>query len=111
MGASTVIPDGVSIDAWVDAAVEKYLPFSCSVPRSQQAEISIDGQSGRISEESPTWCPNKVVASVVVDGRLYLFMIIHNPGKDGRALFDTFAATIDLRPEDAAVTSSPTPSS
>jgi hypothetical protein len=95
MGASKAIPDGVSIDAWVDAAVVKYLPFSCSVPRSQQAEISIDGQSGR-------WCPDKVLATVVFDGRLYFFMVIHNPDVDGRAIFDTFAATIDLRPEEAA---------
>ena len=102
MGASIAIPDGVSIDAWVDAAVVKYLPFSCSLPRSQQAEISIDGQSGRISEGLPTWCPDKVLATVVFDGRLYFFMAIHNPDVDGRAIFDTFAATIDLRPEEAA---------
>ena len=69
----------------------------CYVPRNEQAGITIDGHSGRISDE----CPDKVVATVVVDGRLYLFAMLHNRS-DARALFDAFAATIDLRPEDAA---------
>ena len=67
------------------------------MPRNEQAGITIDGHSGRISDE----CPDKVVATVVVDGRLYLFAMLHNRA-DARALFDAFAATIDLRPEDAA---------
>ncbi len=66
--ASTEIPDGVPIDEWVDASVLKYLP-GCYVPRSQQPEITIDGQSGRIWED----CPNTVVATVVAGRRLYLF--------------------------------------
>jgi hypothetical protein len=98
-GASTVIPDGVSIDAWVD----EYVSPGCA-PRSQQAEITIDGQSGRISE-----CPNEIDATVVAGGRLYLFTLLHDR-TDARAFFDAFVATIDLRPEDAAVPSS-TPSS
>ena len=68
----------------------------CYVPRSQQAEIIIDGQPGRISDE----CPDKVVATVVAGGRLYLFAMLHDR-TDARAFFDAFAATIDLRPEDA----------
>jgi hypothetical protein len=96
LGASTEIPDGVSIDDWIDAAVVTYLPGGCSVARSQQAVISIDGQSGRISED----CPDKVAATVVAGGRLYLFILAHNTRGDARALFDEFAATIDLRPED-----------
>jgi hypothetical protein len=95
-GASTVIPDGVSIDAWVDEYVS---PGGCGVPRSQQAEITIDGQSGRISE-----CPNEIDATVVAGGRLYLFTLLHGRS-DARAFFDAFVATIDLRPEDAAVPS------
>jgi hypothetical protein len=93
-GASTVIPDGVSIDAWVDEHVS---PGGCGVPRSQQAEITIDGESGRISE-----CPNEIDATVVAGGRLYLFTLLHSRS-DARAVFDAFAATIDLRPEDAGV--------
>jgi hypothetical protein len=75
------------------------------VPRSQQAEITIDGRPGRISDA----CPDKVVATVAVDRRLYLFAMLHNR-TDARAFFDAFAATIDLRPEDAAVPSPAPPS-
>jgi len=99
--ASTEIPDGVSIDEWVDEYVS---PGGCGVPRSQQAEITIDGQSGRISE-----CPNEIDATVVAGGRLYLFILLHDRS-DGRAFFDAWIATIDLTPETAAVPSS-TPSS
>jgi hypothetical protein len=49
------------------------------------------------------------VATVVVEGRLYVFMLGH-VRSDARAFFDAFAATIDLRPEDVAVPST-TPSS
>ena len=93
-GASMEIADEASIEDWID----KYLSAGgCYVPRSLQAEIIIDGQSGRISDE----CPDKVVATVVADGRLYLFALWPDRA-DARALFDAFAATIDLRPEDAA---------
>ena len=68
------------------------------MPRRQQPEITIDGQSGRIWED----CPNKIVATVVAGGRLYLFTLLHERS-DARAFFNAFAATIDLRPEDAAV--------
>ena len=65
------------------------------MPRSQQAEITIDGQSGRISE-----CPNRIEATVVAGGRLYLFTLAHDRS-DARAVFDAFVATIDLTPETA----------
>ncbi len=92
--ASTEIPDGVSIDEWVDEYVS---PGGCGVPRSQQAEITIDGQSGRISE-----CPNRIEATVVAGGRLYLFTWA-TTRSDARAFFDAWVATIDLTPETAAV--------
>ena len=87
--------DGVSIDEWVDDMTED-LPGGCSVPRSQQAEITIDGHAGRISED----CPDRIVATVVAGGRLYLFTLLHDR-TDARAVFDAFAATIDLTPETA----------
>ena len=45
-GASTQISDGVSMHDWVDDYVsdDYVLPGGCGVPRSQQAEITIDGQ-------------------------------------------------------------------
>jgi hypothetical protein len=90
--ASTEIPDGVSIDQWVDDSVVKYLPAGCYVPRSQQAETTIDGQLGRISEDC-----GPVVVTVVVDGRLYLFITYGE-----RELFDAWVGTINLTPATAA---------
>ena len=103
MAASTPIPDGVSIDAWVDEYVSPggwlQQPGRCGGPRNQQAEITIDGQSGRISE-----CTNRIEGTVVAGGRLYLFTLLHSRD-DARAFFDAWIATIDLRPEAAAVPS------
>jgi hypothetical protein len=65
------------------------------VPRSQQAEITIDGRSGRISE-----CPNQIDATVDVGGRIYLCNMLHDRN-DARAVFDDWVATIDLTPETA----------
>lgn len=77
------------------ASFQDVLPGPCRVPRSQQAEITIDGQPGRISE-----CENRIDAFVFADGRFYLFTLLHDRG-DARAVFDTFAATINLTPETA----------
>jgi hypothetical protein len=101
--ASTPIPDGVSIDEWVDEYVTPTEAGGCGVPRSRQAEITIDGQSGRIAECDHT------EATVVAGGRLYLFRLGGPRGEGARMVFDAWVATIDLRPEDAAVPSS-TPS-
>ena len=98
-GASTQIPDGVSIDAWVDEYVS---PGGCGVPRSQQAEITIDGQSGRIAECRNADGIGRIEATVVAGGRLYLFIAGHDRS-DARAWFDAWVATIDLTPETAAV--------
>jgi hypothetical protein len=92
--ASTVIPDGVSIDAWVDEYVS--IP-GCSLGRAHQDEITIDGLSGRILE-----CPDRIDATVVAGGRLYLFTLLHDR-TDAREFFDAWVATIELRPEDAAL--------
>ncbi|MFL5726146.1 MAG: hypothetical protein ACJ77F_07385 [Chloroflexota bacterium] len=103
-GASTEIPDGVSIDDWVDQYVTPIPAGGCGVPRSQQAEITIDGQPGRIVA-----CANGIQATVGAGGRVYLF-ILSAARSDARAFFDSWIATIDLRPEDAAVPStSPSP--
>lgn len=96
-GASAAIPDGVPVDAWYDTQVARYLPDECRVPRSQQAEVTIDGQPGRIQG-----CTGMVTASIAVDGRLYLFIVGGNlSGRNYRVAFDAFAETIQLRPEDA----------
>jgi hypothetical protein len=101
--ASTPIPEGVSIDEWVDEHVS-----GCDGPRSQQAEITIDGQSGRIAE-CPSTTPagvDRIEATVVAGGRLYLFILLRDSG-DYREVFDYFASTIELHPETAAEAESP----
>lgn len=96
-GTSTPTPDGFSIDERIDEypSGDYVLPRGCGAPRSQQAEITIDGQPGRIAE-----CPNHIEATVATGGRLYLFTLSHDRN-DARAVFDAFAATIELRPETA----------
>jgi hypothetical protein len=91
--ASTEVPDGVSIDEWVDEYVS---PGGCGVPYSQQAKVTIDGKLGRIAE-----CPNRIEATVVAGERLYLFALLHMRS-DGRASFDAWVGTVDLRPKAAA---------
>jgi hypothetical protein len=88
------IPCG-SIDDQIDLFLPHVLPGGCGIPRSQQAEITIDGRSGRVAE-----CPSRIEATVVFHGRLYLFTLSHDR-RDARAVFDAFAATIDLTPETA----------
>ncbi len=115
-GASTPIPDGVSVDEWVDEYVTPRLAASCAVPRSQQAEITIDGHVGRIAvcpgapdtdprEVVDTGTPDEIHATVVAGDRLYLFSLRGPSGEGARMVFDAWAATIDLRPEDAVVPS------
>lgn len=102
--ASTPIPDGISIDAWVDEYVTPVATGGCGVPRSQQAEITIDGQPGRMTE-----CRNRIEATVVAGGRLYLFSLdfysleVDTPGSHEQAWFDDWIDTIDLTPETATV--------
>jgi hypothetical protein len=101
--ASTEIPPGVSIDAWVDSidlAPEPSLTDSvwerCFVPRGQQEEITIDGRPGRFLD-----C-GQLAATVVAGGRLYLFILLRS-GNDARPYFDSGMDTIELTPETATV--------
>ena len=98
-GTSTQIPvNTFSTDDWIDQYASKdenMMPGTCGVPRRQQAEITIDGQPGRISE-----CANRIEATVVAGARLYYFTLLHTRS-DARAVFDAFAATIHLTPETA----------
>jgi hypothetical protein len=106
-GASAAVPESVSgdeIDAYVDQQITGYQPGGCGEPRREQAEVTIDGQLGRVSGS----CPNEIEATVEAGGRLYVFTVWGDDAS--RALFDAYAATIDLRPEDGAIPStSPSP--
>ena len=101
MSASTKIPEGVSVDEWIDEAVGKYLSPGCYGPRSEQEPITIDGEPGRISHE----CFADVTATAVKDGRLYLFMMAHSaPTRpEARHVFEAWIDTIELTPETAEV--------
>jgi hypothetical protein len=100
--ASTTAPEGVSIDDWID----EYMTFSsdpgCAPARITQPAIVIDGQPGRVRDSC-----NEVEATVVVGRRVYLFTLfvlddeLDGAARNARALFDEFAATIRLRPDDA----------
>jgi hypothetical protein len=102
-GASTEVPGGATVDAWVDERVTSTAAGGCGVPRSEHAPITIDGQPGGVTAcVSRTSAQPRIEATVVADGRLYLFVMLHNPGTDdARAWFDAWTATIDLTPETA----------
>jgi len=97
---SAEVPEATPIDVWVDQDTG-WKPGECGGPRSTLPEIMIDGQSARIST-----CPGQIEATVAVGRRVYRFTLYSEAG-DARAIFDAYASTIDLRPEDAA---SPPPS-
>jgi hypothetical protein len=103
--ASAVAPEGVLIDDWIDSYMTTAGDNTCNPRRSTLPEITIDGQAGRIR----TTCPSEVEATVVVGRRAYMFTL-SSESPDIRAIFDAFAATIDLRPEGAPVAPTPTPS-
>lgn len=98
-GTSTEVPGH---DASIDVRIDEWLsdnetvaPGRCGVPRDQQAEVTIDGRSGRIAE-----CANRIEATVVAGERLYYFILLHER-TDARRVFDAFAATIHLTPQTA----------
>ena len=93
--ASTPLPKAVAIDEWVEEHVTALAAGGCDIPRRQQAEITVDGQSGRVAQ-----CANRVEATVVAGGRLYLFVLGHDR-RDGRAQFDAWIATVELTPDTA----------
>lgn len=99
--ASAPLPAGLpNTDDWID----EFLTFGdpkCVPPREQQELVTIDGAPGRLRDSC-----SEVEATVVLEGRVYMFTLFLAEGvTNGRALFDAFAATIDLRPADAAVPS------
>lgn len=103
--ASAPLPDGLPrVNDWID----EYLTFgdpNCVPPRETQELISIDGAPGRLIDAC-----GQVEATIVLEGHVYMFTLWLGGDQvtNGRALFDAFATTIDLRPEDT-VLASPSP--
>ncbi|HYH27141.1 MAG TPA: hypothetical protein VEA19_00015 [Actinomycetota bacterium] len=99
-GTSTEIPEGVAIDQLLDDHAS--LAGCSAPPRSQQADIAIDGRPGKLWACSlPSSSAKTIHATVVASGRLYLFTLMH-ARLDGRAFFDAIVGTIELRPQKAA---------
>lgn len=99
--ASAALPEGLpSVNDWID----EYLTFSsvpgCAPPRETWELVLIDGAPGRLRDSC-----GEVEATVVLEGRVYMFTLFLGEVTNGRELFDAFAATIDLRPEDATLPS------
>lgn len=106
--ASALLPEELAnVDDWID----DYLTFSdapgCAPQRETQELVRIDGAPGRLRDSC-----GEVEATVVVEGRVYLFTLFlgGDAVTNARELFDAFAETIDLRPEDALESPSPSPS-
>ena len=101
--ALKVFPDQMRIEGVTTLKLKTKAPIQTLIldlfPKFTISEITIDGQSGRVAE-----CQDRIQATVVAGGRLYLFILIHGRS-DARAFFDAWVDTIDLRPEDAAVPS------
>lgn len=81
--------------------------MECGPARSTLGDIDIDGQSAKIR----TSC-EEVEATVIVDGRVYLFTLFLDVGEPysiagSRALFEAMMATVQLTPETAEVAPSP----
>ena len=106
--ASATAPDGVSIDSWVDTFMTFSDQVGCAPARITQPTIVIDGYEGRVRDSC-----GEVEATVAVERRVYMFTLFGTDTEvNGRAgalrdVFDAFAATIDLRPEDALDSSPP----
>lgn len=101
---SIMAPEDASIDDWIDRLITTAMDSECNRWRVTLPTISIDGQEGRVRET----CEGEVEATVVIGRRVYLFTLFSAQPNVG-AVFDAFAATIELRPEDAFGTPSPTP--
>ncbi|MEK6719720.1 MAG: hypothetical protein AABZ33_03500 [Chloroflexota bacterium] len=94
---SDVIPDGVDVDAWIQTRLTQGTPGNCGAIRAELPEVVIDGHAGKIRDSC-----GEIEATVVAGGRAYLFTfwMPEVPLANGREIFDAFAATVQLRPED-----------
>ncbi len=104
--ASALLPAELAdVDAWIDDNLTFSSVPGCAPPREDWEPIQIDGAAGRLRDSC-----GEVEATVIIDGRVYLFTLFLGEEQltNARELFNALAATIDLRPEDAVL---PTPSS
>jgi hypothetical protein len=106
--ASALAPDAASVDDWI----AEFITFSpiaeCNPPRETLEPVVIGGQAGRLRGFCGNPPATEIEATVVVGNRVYVFTLFRGGGEgsgaieaDERALFDAFAATVTLSPENA----------
>jgi hypothetical protein len=111
---SRPVPDGVDVDNWVVRILQASGDPGCMPPRSTQEPVTIDGHEGRLLGFCGITPDPQIEATVVVEGRAYLFTLFDSQDpaneEEARALFDRFLATVTLDPQSIVASSSPSPS-
>jgi hypothetical protein len=110
---SRPVPDGVVVDDWIVATLQRSGDPGCMPQRSTQESVTIDGHDGRLMGFCGVAPDPQIEATVVVDDRAYLFTLFDSQDpadeEEARALFDKFLATVTLDPQSATASPSPTP--
>jgi hypothetical protein len=100
---SIAAPEGVAADTWISENITG-TGGDCLPPAVALVDIDIDGRRGSLRDSC-----GELEATVVADGRIYVFTLFVNASvSDGRAMFEALAETITLRPAEALT--SPRPS-
>jgi hypothetical protein len=106
--ASALAPDAASVDDWIAEFITFSPTADCNPPRETLEPVVIDGKAGRLRGFCGNPPATEIEATVVVGNRVYVFTLFRGGGEgsgaieaDERALFDAFAATITLSPENA----------
>ena len=113
-GLSRAVPDGVVVDDWILQTLQQSDDPGCMPPRNTQEPVTVDGHDGRILGFCGVPPAPQIEATVVVDGRAYLFTIYDGrevPNEtEARALMDRLMTTTTLDPASAAGSPKPSPS-
>jgi hypothetical protein len=104
--ASALAPDAASVDDWIAEFITMSDFADCNPPRETLEQVVIGGKAGRLRGFCGKSPAAEIEATVVVGSRIYVFTLFSGVESgaieaDERALFDAFAATIELQPEDA----------
>ena len=103
--ASALAPDAGSVDDWIAEFITMSDFADCNPPRESLEQVVIGGKAGRLRGFCGNSPATEIEATVVVGSRVYVFTLFSGVENaieaDERALFDAFAATIELHPEDA----------
>lgn len=111
---SVAVPDGVVVDDWILQTLQRSDDPGCMPPRNTQESVTVDGHEGRILGFCGVPPAPQIEATVVVEGRAYLFTVYDVRGvpneDEARALMDRLMTTITLDPASAVGSPKPSPS-